>query len=107
VSLPDEQDRTAPAYKLIIANVTLDLIPLARSVSTPPSVMIEAVLASALDTVEMSWPALNMTNLTYDASALTFDLTMDALVTEPFPAAISIRHPSLVCSSCHQQHSNG
>jgi hypothetical protein len=86
VSLPDEQDRTAPACKLIIANVTLDLIPLARSVSTPPSVMIEAVLASALDTVEMFWPALNMTNLTYDASALTFDLTMDALVTEPFPA---------------------
>jgi hypothetical protein len=27
-----------------------------------------------------------MTNLSYDVSALTFDLTMDALVTEPYPA---------------------
>lgn len=86
VSLPDEQDRMAPASKLIVENVTLDLIPLARSVSTPPSVKIEAVLLSALDTVEMSWPELNMTNLAADVSALTFDLTMDALVTEPYPA---------------------
>lgn len=86
VSLPDEQDRTAPACKLIVANTTLDLIPLARSVSTPPSVMIEGVLASAPDTVEMSWPALSMVNLNYDVSALTFDLTIDALVTEPYPS---------------------
>jgi hypothetical protein len=86
VSLPDEQDRTAPACKLIVANVTRELIPLARSVSTPPSVMIEGVLASAPDTVEMSWPALDMINLNYDVSALTFDLTIDALATEPYPS---------------------
>lgn len=29
---------------------------------------------------------LDMSNLTYDASALQFDLTMDALVTEPYPS---------------------
>lgn len=86
VSLPDEQDRAAPACKMIIPNVTRDLIPLARSVSTPPSALVELVLASAPDTVEMSWPQLQMTNLNYDALSLTFDLTMDALVTEPIPA---------------------
>jgi hypothetical protein len=86
VTLPDEQDKSPPASKLTIANVTRDLIPLARSVSTPPSVKIEAVLASDPDTVEMTWPAMDMSNLTYDASFLTFDLTMDALVTEPYPA---------------------
>ncbi|KGT75790.1 hypothetical protein MA20_31835 [Bradyrhizobium japonicum] len=86
ITIPDEQDRSPPASKLTIANVTRDLIPLARSVSTPPSVMIEAVLASDLSTVEMSWPALDMVNLTYDASFLQFDLTMDALVTEPYPS---------------------
>jgi hypothetical protein len=86
VTIPDEQDKTPPASKLTIQNVTRDLIPLARSVSTPPSVKIEAVLASALDSVEMTWPALDMSNLTYDANQLVFDLTMDALVTEPFPS---------------------
>jgi hypothetical protein len=86
VTIPDEQDKSPPASKLTIANVTRDLIPLARSVNSPPSVKIEAVLASAPDDVEMNWPALDMSNLTYDASALQFDLTMDALVTEPYPS---------------------
>lgn len=86
VTIPDEQDKTPPASKLTIQNVTEELTPLARSVSTTPSVKIEAVLASALDTVEMTWPALNMSNLQYDVNQLVFDLTMDALVTEPFPA---------------------
>lgn len=86
ITLPDEQDKAPPASKLTIANVTRELIPLARSVSTPPSVKIEAVLASDVDGVEMIWPAMDMSNLTYDASFLQFDLTMDALVTEPYPS---------------------
>lgn len=86
ITIPDEQDKSPPASKLTIANITRDIIPLARSVNTPPSVKIEAVLASALDDVEMTWPALDMSNLTYDANQLVFDLTMDALVTEPYPA---------------------
>jgi len=86
ITIPDEQDKSPPVSKLTIANVTRDLIPLARSVSTPPAVKIEAVLGSALDDVEMIWPAMDMTNLTYDASFLQFDLTMDALVTEPYPS---------------------
>jgi len=86
VTLPDEQDKSPPACKLTIENVTRGLIPLARSVSTPPTVKIEAVLASALDTVEMTWPVMDMSHLSYDATVLEFDLTMDALVTEPYPA---------------------
>lgn len=86
VTLPDEQDKTPPASKLTIQNVTRGLIPLARSVSTPPSVQIEAVLASALDTVEMTWPVMDMSNLTADMSTLQFDLTVDALTTEPYPS---------------------
>lgn len=86
VTIPNEQDKSPPAAKLTIANVSRDLIPLARSINTPPTVMIEAVLASAPDDVEMNWPALDMSNLTYDAATLQFDLTMDALVTEPYPS---------------------
>lgn len=86
VTLPDEQDRAPPSSKLIVSNVTRELIPLARSISSPASVTIEAVLASAPDTVEMTFPALDMTNLVYDAMTLTFDLTADALTTEPFPS---------------------
>jgi uncharacterized protein DUF1833 len=86
ISLPDEQERSPPVSKLVIENVTRELIPLARSIATPASVKIEIALASALDTVEMTFPSFQMTNLQYDVVMLTFDLTMDALVTEPFPA---------------------
>jgi len=86
VTLPDEKDKSPPACKLTMENVTRGLIPLARSVATPPTVKIEAVLASALDTVEMTWPVMDMSHLGYDVATLEFDLTMDALVTEPYPA---------------------
>ncbi len=86
VTLPDEQDKNPPASKLVVSNVNRDLIPLARSVNSPPSVTFEAVLASALDVVEFSIPALDMINLQYDAGQLTFSLAMDALTSEPYPA---------------------
>jgi Domain of unknown function (DUF1833) len=86
IMLPDEQDKSPPTSKLIVANVGRDLIPLARSVNSPPSVRIETVLASSLDVVEIEWPKFDMSNLTYDANQLTFDLTVDSLATEPFPS---------------------
>jgi hypothetical protein len=86
VSLPDEQDKSPPACKLIIPNVDREIIPLARSITSPASARIEIVLASAPDLVEIEVPALDMVNLQYDALELTFDLAMDALASEPFPS---------------------
>lgn len=86
ITLPDEQDKSPPTSKLTVENVTRSLIPLARSISTPAQVKIEAVLASDPDTVETTFAEFDMTNLAYDASALNFDLTIDSLATEPFPA---------------------
>ena len=86
LALPDESDRTAPAMKMTISNVARDIVPLARSIGTPAQVKIEVVLASAPDTVEITLPQFDMTNLNYDAASLAFDLTMDSLTTEPFPA---------------------
>lgn len=86
LTLPSEQDKSPPASKLIVQNVTRDLVPLARSVNSPPAVKIETVLASSLDFVEITWPKFDMSNLTYDAGQLVFDLTIDSLVTEPYPS---------------------
>lgn len=86
LQLPDEQDSTAPAAKLVIENVTRALIPMVRSIQTPAQAKIEVVLISAPDTVEITWPSFDLTNLQYDMATLQFDLTMDALTTEPFPA---------------------
>ncbi len=86
ITIPDEQEKSPPNSKLTISNVNRLLIPLARSVSTPPTAKIEAVLVSAPDDIEMTWPALDMSQLQYDANQLTFDLTMDSLTTERYPS---------------------
>jgi hypothetical protein len=86
VSLPDEQEKSPPACKLVISNVDRSLVPLARSIVSPASAKIQIVLEYALDLVEIEVPVLDMVNLQYDVMSLTFDLTMDALASEPFPS---------------------
>lgn len=84
ITLPDEQDGSPPASKMIISNVDRELIPTARSVLSPAQVKLEAVLASAPDDVEFEIPALDMVHLNYDLGQLTFDLMIDSLASEPF-----------------------
>jgi hypothetical protein len=84
-ALPEERDKSPPATKLILSNVDRSIIPLARSISSPAQVLIEMVLASAPNTVELSVPAMDMINLQYDAGQLTFDLAIDALAIESIP----------------------
>jgi hypothetical protein len=86
ITIPDEEDKNPPASKLVVSNATRDLIPLARSVSTPAKITIEAVLSSAVNDVEFSIPRMDMVNVQYNASELTFSLSIDALTTEPYPA---------------------
>lgn len=86
ITIPNEEDRSPPSSKLIIQNIDRDLIPTARSISTPASAEIELVLASDPDTVEITFVAMDMVNLVYNQDTLTFDLIIDALVSEPYPA---------------------
>jgi len=84
--LPDDSDGTPPAIKLTIDNVSRDMIPLLRSVSTPATVTVELVLASDPDTVEVAWPDFDLVNASYDAGQVSIDLAVNALATEPYPA---------------------
>lgn len=86
LSLPDEQDKSPPASTMTISNVGREMIPLARSVTSPPTVKIEAILASDPDAVLFDVPALDMIGLQYNAGELIFSLVMDAMAREPFPA---------------------
>lgn len=84
--MPDDSDATPPTIKLSLDNVTRQLMPLLRSITTPASVTIEMVLRSAPDSVEVSWPDFDLTSNDYDQGTVTVNLTIEALATEPFPA---------------------
>jgi hypothetical protein len=85
LGLPTEAEETEPQIQIVLDNVTRDMIPIIRSVTSPPQVTVELVLASAPDEVEALWPDFDLVNATYDASQVTLDLKVNALTAERFP----------------------
>ena len=85
LTLPSDVDQSAPAARIRMVNIERDLIPTIRSIATPAQFLIEVVLASDPDTVEITFPTLDLLQVDYDASEITLDLTIDRLTNEPFP----------------------
>src|SRR5215207_529156 len=86
ITLPDDHEEAGPQAQITIDNVSREHISLIRSVATPPTVTLELVLADSPDTVEIAFPSFDMTKADYTATSITIALTIDPLVTEPFPA---------------------
>lgn len=84
--LPDDSEGVAPAIRLVFDNIARQAVPLLRSVSTPPTVTVEMVLASDPDTVEVSFAEFDLVGADYDALSVSVDLTVNALANEPYPA---------------------
>src|SRR5215203_1946511 len=57
LSLPEDSEEAGPQAQLILQDIDRELIPLIRSASTPPQVLMEIVLASAPDDVEIEFPS--------------------------------------------------
>lgn len=85
LSLPSEEDNSAPKCNLVIHDVTRYLTPIIRDISSPPRVLIELVLTSSPDTVEASFPSFYISNITYNADTVSCELTMTDFAVEPFP----------------------
>lgn len=86
VLLPDEVTGTPPQSRLIIENVDGEMINILRSTSRPAKVKMELVKNSDPDLVEITVPVLDLRSVEYDAASISITLTIDALVTEPFPS---------------------
>lgn len=67
-------------------DVTRYLIPTIRTISVPPNVQIDVILASAPNTVEITFGSFIMSNISYNANSITADLVIESLEIEPFPA---------------------
>lgn len=85
ISLPTEEDNSAPKCSLVIRDVTRYLTPLIRNIQSPPRVLIELVLTSTPDVVEASFSSFYITSITYNADTVTCELAMTDFAVEPFP----------------------
>jgi len=94
ITLPNDDNSSAPKATLTIFDVTYLLTETIRSITGPVKVTIELVLRSLLDnnttnmavTPEVTFTGFYITNFTYNAQQVTADLQMIDYATEPFPA---------------------
>jgi len=86
IGLPGEEEAGAGQCSLILNFVTREAIELIRThLTSPVSVQIDLVLANSPNTVEATFTGFKITNVTYNADQITFDLNMVSLSREPFP----------------------
>ena len=83
IRLPDNLEDATPRAQLRIDNVSREIGEAIRSISTPAAVTIQVVRQDAPDTIEMSWPAMRLTNTRYNALTVRGDLEFEDLTREP------------------------
>jgi hypothetical protein len=87
VVLPGEQEAGAAQCSLVLNFVTKEAIQLIRErLTSPVSVQIDLVLSGSPNTIEASFSGFKITNVSYSADQITFDLNMVSLNREPFPS---------------------
>ncbi len=85
ITLPHSKSDEIPRARLTISNVTRDLVALLRSVNEPPVLLLQVIRASNPDTVEISYPELQLLNITGDTAQIQCELGQEDLLNEPFP----------------------
>lgn len=85
ISLPTEDQASAPRCTVTLNDVTRYLIPSIRSLTSAPNVQIDIILSSAPNVVEVSFGSFILGNINYNADTITADLTVESLAVEPFP----------------------
>ena len=86
IELPDNTREAPPRARLTIDNVSREIAQSIRLITSAPTVLIELIRASAPDTVEVAFPAFNLRDVKWDMLQVSGDLTVEDLMTEPFPA---------------------
>lgn len=84
LTLPNDDD-SDPGCQLTMHDVTRSLMPTLRTLTGPPSVTIELVLASSPGTVEASFTGFQLGAVSYTDSTITGQFVVASLAHEPFP----------------------
>ncbi len=85
LSLPIDSSEGPPRAQLTIDNVDRQIVQAIRSITSPATVLMEIVLSTDLETVEMSWPDFEMISAEYDFLKVSGELTIEQFISEPWP----------------------
>jgi hypothetical protein len=85
ISLPSEDEAQAPRCSIVLNDVTRYITPIIRTITAPPRIKLELVLAKTPNVIEVSFSDFYINNFSYNAQAVTADLAMIDYEREPFP----------------------
>lgn len=88
ISLPDDTDEHVTEARLTIDNIDRSVVEALRSISSPPEVTIQLVLASDPDTIEAEFADFLLKDADYDDLVVTGRLSLDHLMNEPIPGDV-------------------
>ena len=86
ITLPQEDEAQAPRCSITLNDVTRYITPIIRTITGPPKVLLQLVLAKTPDVIELSFSGLYINSFTYNADSVIADLAMIDYEREPFPA---------------------
>lgn len=89
IELPGQDPDTPASARLRIDNVDKRIVEAVRSITTPPQVTIEVVLASQPDTVEIAYSNLTLRSAEYDVDSVRGELTFESIFSEPVTLTIT------------------
>lgn len=83
IILPGQDPDGVPRAVLRFDNVDRTAIAAIRGVTSAPTVTLEVILASAPNTVEISFGGMQLRNVSYDATSVEGELHVEPLLNEP------------------------
>lgn len=86
LNLPVDSEQEAPRTTISMDNIDRSMVPIIRSLTSPPTLTIELVMSCSVGVVEATFPDFELTGIKYDALTISGTLALDMFVTEPFPA---------------------
>lgn len=83
VILPSQDADNIPRASLRIDNIDRSIVAALRSLTSPPIVQFDVILASSPNTIEATFPGMKLMNATYTAATIEGELGPELLYTEP------------------------
>lgn len=84
--LPDDFEGRPTNAQFMVENVSRDLVPLARSVTTPGVCVAKIIFSGDLNTVVISYPVFEWIQTQFNQDLITFEVGLPSMDVEPVPA---------------------
>ena len=86
INLPIQDDTGIARASISVDNISREIVAAVRSASSSLSITIEIVLASDVDTPEVTVADFALERVTYDAFTVSGEITVEYFDLEPFPS---------------------